>query len=196
MADSDFLVAGLGNPGLKYEHTRHNVGFMALDHFASSVKCQPTGVKCKGCYCRQLLFDKPVILVRPETFMNHSGQCISCFVRFFKVPLSNILVLHDDLDLPAGKVKVVARGGGGGHNGIRSIIQHLGSNEFARIKIGIGRPPSEGNGAGIPVERYVLARFSAEEEKGLDPVLKKTTRAIELFLTQSVDSCMNQINGK
>ncbi len=196
MAASDFIIAGLGNPGQKYEYTRHNAGFMAIDHFASAVDCLPVSMKCEGLYCRQGLYGKKVILAKPETFMNRSGRGISCLARYFKVPLTNILILHDDLDLSAGKVKVVARGGAGGHNGIRSLVQHLGSSDFSRVKIGIGRPERNDNGQGIPVERYVLSRFSDEESKGLHGVFEVTDQAIELFLTKGIDYCMNRINGK
>jgi len=194
MSESDFLIAGLGNPGTKYEHTRHNIGFMTLDHFGSSVDCEPVLEKFDGKYCRQHLHGNQIVLVRPETFMNRSGQCVAGFVRFFKIPLSNILILHDDLDLTPGRVKVVARGGAGGHNGIRSLVQHLGSNDFARVKIGIGRPDRNDNGQGVPVEHYVLSRFSTEEEKGFDALFDKTDQAINLFLTEGIDACMNRIN--
>lgn len=165
VAESDFIIAGLGNPGPQYEGTRHNAGFMALDHFASSVGCLPASVKCEGRYCRQRLYGKSVILVKPETFMNRSGRSISCFARYFKVPLSNILILHDDLDLSPGRVKVVARGGAGGHNGIRSLVQHFAGSDFARVKIGIGRPERDDAGRGIPVERFVLSDFSMRNIK-------------------------------
>jgi len=194
MSDSDFLIAGLGNPGAKYENTRHNIGFMALDHFASSVNCLPVQEKFDGKYCRQRFHDRQVLLVRPETFMNRSGQCVVRFVHFFKIPLSNILILHDDLDLTPGRVKAVARGGAGGHNGIRSLVQHFGCNDFARVKIGIGRPDRNDSGQGVPVERYVLSRFFPEEEKGFDALFDKTDLAIDLFLKEGIAACMNQIN--
>jgi PTH1 family peptidyl-tRNA hydrolase len=196
MADSDFLIAGLGNPGAKYAATRHNIGFMALDRLGSAVDCSPTQVKFDGIFCRQRLFDKQVVLVKPETFMNRSGQCIGGFVNFFKIPKSNILILHDDLDLSPGRVKVVARGGAGGHNGIRSLVQHLGSQDFARVKVGIGRPERNENGQGIPVENYVLSKFNREEEQAFDALFEITNLAVELFLTQGIDTCMNQINRK
>ncbi|HEB70563.1 MAG TPA: aminoacyl-tRNA hydrolase [Desulfobulbus sp.] len=197
MAQSDFLIAGLGNPGTKYKSTRHNAGFMALDHFAASAACGlPRSVKFEGRYLRQRLYGQQVLLVKPETYMNRSGQCIGAMIRFFKIPLSNVLILHDDLDLPFGKVKVVARGGAGGHNGIRSIIQQCGSDDFARVKIGIDRPPKAINGHGITVERYVLAQFSREEASSLDRVFATTDQAVELFLTSGIDTCMNRINGK
>ena len=197
MAQSNFLIAGLGNPGTKYESTRHNAGFLALDHFVTSVGCDPPqSVKYEGRYCRQRLYGQQVVLVKPDTYMNHSGRCVAAMIRFFKIPLSNVLILHDDLDLPFGKIKVVARGGAGGHNGIRSIFQHCGAGDFARVKIGIGRPPRENNGSGIPVESYVLAKFSREEAAALDGIFDTTDQAIELFLSKGIDGCMNRINSK
>lgn len=197
MAPSDFLIAGLGNPGPKYEATRHNAGFLALDHFASHAGVeQGRNVKYEGRYCRQRIYGKQVLLVKPETYMNRSGRCVAAMLRFFKIPLEHVLILHDDLDLSPGKVKVVARGGAGGHNGIRSIIQHCGSSDFARVKIGIGRPPRDDQGHGIPVEQYVLSRFSTEEAALLGHVFDTTSSAVELFLTQGVDACMNRINKR
>ncbi len=197
MAQSDFLIVGLGNPGTKYEFTRHNAGFLALEHFASSGAYDPPKiVKFEGRYCRQRLYGQQVVLVEPDTFMNRSGKCVAAMIRFFKIPMNNVLILHDDLDLPFGKIKVVARGGAGGHNGIRSLIQHCGTTDFARVKIGIGRPPKVNDGRGIPVERYVLAKFSREESASLDRIFDITDRAVELFLSKGIDGCMNQINGK
>ncbi|HHB77129.1 MAG TPA: aminoacyl-tRNA hydrolase [Desulfobulbus sp.] len=194
MPENDFLIVGLGNPGKKYAGTRHNAGFIAIEHFATSSNCPNTQIKFTGEYCRQRLFNRQVSLVRPMTYMNKSGVCVAAFVRFFKIPLENILVVHDDLDLPPGRVKVVAGGGAGGHNGVRSIINDLGTKEFARLKIGIGRPPRDGNGHGIPVDRYVLTEFSHEEKEVLTTLLPKIDEAISLFLQNGVDYCMNQIN--
>lgn len=196
MAESDYLIAGLGNPGEKYDNTRHNVGFMALDHFAASEKCQLSIGKYKGKYCRTRLYGQQSILLKPETFMNLSGQCVAQFVRFFKIPMTNILILHDDLDLNVGRVKAVSRGGAGGHNGIRSLIQHLGHTDFARIKIGIGRPPRNDQGHGAPVEHYVLSKLPSLELQEISTVFTRTDQAIQLFLTQGIDDCMNRINTK
>ncbi len=194
MAENDYLVVGLGNPGPKYETTRHNVGFMALDHFAASSNCPLRQGKFSGEFCRQRLFSQQVCLVKPMTFMNRSGSCVAAFVRFFKIPLANILIIHDDLDLPFSRVKVVAGGGAGGHNGVRSIIQALGTKKIARVKIGIGRPALDENGHGIPVDHYVLSEFSSDETKTLTNLLPKVDEAITLFLQQGIERCMNRIN--
>jgi PTH1 family peptidyl-tRNA hydrolase len=194
MAESNYLIVGLGNPETQYEGTRHNVGFMALDHFALRMDCLSFNTKFEGKYCRKRLFGNPALLVKPMTYMNRSGRCVAAFVRFFKIPVTNILILHDDLDLSLGRVKVVARGGSGGHNGIRSLTRHLGSNDFARVKIGIGRPARDEQGRGVPVDRYVLSRFSLEETKIITGLFDKTDQAIELFLSNDIDTCMNKIN--
>ncbi len=194
MAETAYLIVGLGNPGRQYETTRHNAGFMAIDHFAKTTQYQSWQVKFDGLFCRQRLFGRQVALAKPTTFMNRSGRCVAGLVRFFKIPQSNILILHDDLDLPFGRVKAVAGGGAGGHNGIRSLIKELGTNAFARVKIGIGRPARDEKGHGIPIDRYVLSNFSPEETGLLETIYSKTDTAVQLFLKQGIDRCMNQIN--
>jgi len=196
MSQLDFLVVGLGNPGTRYEKTRHNAGFMALEHFASSLGggVDIGSTKFEGLFCRVPRGEKRVVLLKPGTYMNLSGQCVVQFVRFFKIPLANVLILHDDLDKDFATVKAVARGGAGGHNGIRSLIQHLGTRDFARVKIGIGHPGRKNEGRGIPVERYVLTRFAPRELVELDSLFSLTDQAIELFLDEGIDACMNQIN--
>ena len=194
MPENDYLIVGLGNPGKKYTKTRHNAGFIAIEHFATSSNCLSRQLKFDGEYCKQWLFNLQVSLVKPMTYMNKSGSCVAAFVRFFKIPLENILILHDDLDLPLGRVKVVAGGGAGGHNGVRSLIKELGTKEFARLKIGIGRPPRDENGHGIPVDRYVLAEFSHEEKEAFTSLLPKIDEAITLLLQDGIGRCMNQTN--
>ncbi|WP_457574552.1 aminoacyl-tRNA hydrolase [Desulfolithobacter sp.] len=196
MSATDFLIAGLGNPGQKYATTRHNAGFLALDYFARRQGWNITSSKYQGLYCRERFDGCQVVLVKPQTFMNRSGECVAGFSRFFKIPLQHILVVHDDLDLAPGRIKIVARGGAGGHNGIRSIISHLGSSEFARIKIGIGRPEVNDSGRGMPVERYVLAPFSPEEQRLFEERLDLVCQAIETFITDGVQVCMNRFNGR
>ncbi|HEB50535.1 MAG TPA: aminoacyl-tRNA hydrolase [Desulfobulbus sp.] len=196
MADTVFLIVGLGNPGSRYALTRHNAGFLAIDHFADTVGCGLTSTKWQGEYCRLRLAGSSVILLKPQTYMNRSGECVARFVDYFRISRERILVLHDDLDLPAGRIKVVARGGAGGHNGIRSIIRYLGGSDFARIKIGIGRPPAGDGATAMPVERWVLARFSEQELAVFEENLEKTDRAIRLYIEQGIDACMNEINRR
>jgi PTH1 family peptidyl-tRNA hydrolase len=196
MADSHSLIIGLGNPGAKYELTRHNAGFLALDYFADQHNCALNNEKWHGHFCSERIEGQRVILLKPQTFMNKSGESAIRFVDFHQIPLKNILVIHDDLDLPRGKIKVAAKGGAGGHNGIRSLIQHLGSPDFSRLKIGIGRPERDEKGRGIPVDRYVLGNFTDEELSHFNDRLALRHEAVSLFLQQSVDKCMNMINGR
>lgn len=196
MADTGYLIVGLGNPGSKYELTRHNAGFLALDYFADQHGFSLSSEKWQGVYCSGRLAADRLLLVKPQTFMNKSGECVARFADFYRIDLAKILVIHDDLDLPAGRIKVVARGGAGGHNGIRSIIRHLGTPDFARLKIGIGRPERNEQGQGIPVERYVLAGFSDPELALFNERLSLVDEAIELFALQDIAACMNRINGR
>ena len=196
MADSHYLIVGLGNPGAKYELTRHNAGFLALDDFADQHHCTVHHEKWHGLYCSERIEGRRVILLKPLTFMNKSGENVQRFVDFYQIPLKNILVIHDDLDLARGRIKVAAKGGAGGHNGIRSLMQHLGSPDFSRLKIGIGRPERDDQGRGVPVDRYVLNTFSNEELALFNDRLALIREAVSLFLEQGVDKCMNMINGR
>jgi len=196
MATSPFLIVGLGNPGARYDHTRHNVGFMALEHFADSLGRVSWQEKFNGRYSRCRLEGQTVLLAEPLTYMNRSGQFVAPLARYFKIPLQNILVLHDDLDLDFGRIKVVARGGSGGHNGIRSLIAELGSSDFARLKIGIGRPEKNDHGYSIPIEQFVLSRFAQNEEEQLAKLFDRTDRAQKLFITEGIAACMNTINRR
>ncbi|RWX47177.1 peptidyl-tRNA hydrolase, PTH1 family [Candidatus Electrothrix marina] len=196
MADSLSLIIGLGNPGAKYELTRHNAGFLALDNFADQHNCTLNNEKWNGLFCSERIDGQRVILLKPLTFMNKSGESVIRFVDFHQIPRKNIMVIHDDLDLARGKIKVAAQGGAGGHNGIRSLIQHLGSPAFSRLKIGIGRPERDDKGRGIPVDRYVLGNFTDEELSLFNDRLALLHEAISLFLEQGVDKCMNMINGR
>ncbi len=193
---SGYLIVGLGNPGPDYELTRHNAGFLALDHIADQQGWSLNTEKWQGICGSGRLGSERVFLVKPQTYMNRSGECVARFADFHRIGLEQILVLHDDLDLPSGKIKVTAKGGAGGHNGIRSLIQHLGSPEFVRLKIGIGRPPRNEEGQGIPVERYVLSAFSEAELELFNSRLPLINEAVELFIRHGAERCMNQINGR
>lgn len=190
------LVVGLGNPGPDYVATRHNIGFVALDHFADEKGLRIDSEKWKGLYCRDRVGSTSLFLLQPQTYMNRSGECVLRFCDYFKIPPSQVLVVHDDLDLPLGRIKLVRSGGPGGHNGIKSIIQHLGTKDFPRLKIGIGRPQASENGGSIPVDRYVLAKFSPAEIKVMDERLALMAEAIDLFLDKGIGAAMNDINGR
>jgi PTH1 family peptidyl-tRNA hydrolase len=196
MGDSGFLIVGLGNPGEKYALTRHNAGFLALDFFADEQGLFFNTTKWQALFSRSRYAGNPLLLVKPQTYMNRSGEAVASFADFYRISPAKILVVHDDLDLAPGKIKVVARGGAGGHNGIRSIISHLGTSDFARLKIGIGRPSRNEKGQGVPVDRYVLATFSSDERDLLQSTLGQVAEAMDLFASKGVDHCMNRINGR
>lgn len=196
MADRRFLLAGLGNPGREYHLTRHNIGFLCIDHLADSHGWRIDSLKMQGLYCQGRLSGTQIFLVKPQTYMNRSGECIRSFLDYFKIPPEHLLVLHDDIDLAPGRIKLVARGGAGGHNGIRSIIRHLGTQEFARMKIGIGRPQVNPEGGGQPVDQFVLSRMSDDERALFDQRQSVIVEAIELFVREGIDTCMNRINGR
>lgn len=190
------MIVGLGNPGLKYERTRHNAGFIALDYFAEHVGGSFDSEKMQGVFGSIRHSGKSIYLVKPQNYMNRSGECIAQFSRYFNITLENILVVHDDLDLSPGRIKIVSGGGAGGHNGIRSTIQHLGTNDFARLKIGIGRPEILENNQTIPVERFVLARLPDSELELLEQNLDRISKGIHLFIDMGVQAAMNRINRK
>ncbi len=195
MTDAPCLIVGLGNPGPEYELTRHNAGFLVLDHYADTIGCRIERQRFNG-YCGQGRDqDRRVILLKPLTYMNRSGLSVAACQRFFKITTDRLLVIHDDLDLPPGRIKIVAGGGAGGHNGIRSLVRELGDRNFARLKIGIGRPVKDEQGRGIPVDRYVLAGFSRDELARLENLLPLTDEAIQVFVDQGVQAAMNRING-
>ena len=184
-----YLIVGLGNPGSGYKSTRHNTGFRIIDHLSRNV-----GVRLKGCRfqsknIRTTYRGREVVLLKPATFMNQSGRAVKACADFFHLPPNRILVVHDDLDLPVGKIKVVRNGGPGGHKGVLSIIEHLGSREFPRIKIGIGRPRY-----GESPEDYVLAPFYEDESEIMLRVFKVAVQACRLFIFDGIESAMNQIN--
>ena len=184
-----FLVAGLGNPGEKYHHTRHNIGFLFVDHFASKLGVDFSATKWKATAVKVLVENEPVLLFKPQTFMNLSGVAVSAAAAYYKVPPEKIIVIHDDLDLSVGRTKIVVDRGAGGHNGIRSIIAHLSHKNFIRFKVGIGRPETP-----VPVERYVLTRFDNEEMGLIDDMLDSGFDAIRLIIKEGVVKAMNKIN--
>ena len=179
------LIVGLGNPGREYAGNRHNVGFMTADRWAAAHaltfnKIQHHAVIAKG---------RSVIVAKPQTYMNESGRAVGALVRFYKIPVEQLLVIFDDLDLPFGAIRLRADGGAGGHNGMRSIIQQLGGNQFARLRIGIGRPPGRMDPAA-----FVLQDFTREEAAELGALLDRAGQAIDAFLTAGITAAMNQFN--
>ena len=186
-----YLLVGLGNPGQKYARTRHNIGFMALDHLADRYSFTFTASKWQASLARTTLWDCPVLLVKPETYMNLSGRSVAGISSYYRIAAQQLVVIHDDLDLPVGRVKIVEGRGAGGHNGIRSIIEHLGDRSFARIRVGIGRPDGP-----IPVEKYVLAPFRPDEMAHVDEQLVAIEKGLKLLLTEGAAAAMNAVNQK
>ena len=185
-----YLVAGLGNPGSRYEMTRHNVGFMFLDYLASRHGFTFSDSKWKARIALGNPWQTKVLFVKPETYMNLSGQAISQAASYYKISPKKIVVIHDDLDMAVGRTKIVVNRGSGGHKGIRSITSLLGTRDYVRIKIGIGRPPSP-----VPVERYVLSRFTDEEKTILQKSAEVIEQAVQLVLTENVAEAMKTINS-
>ncbi len=195
MSEETYLIAGLGNPGSKYENTRHNVGFQVVDELARRYNTSLAVEKWDALHCRIHVRGKRIYLLKPQSFMNRSGTPIARFADFFKIPKEHILVIHDDLDMHPGRLKLVATGGPGGHNGIRSIIQCLGTKDFHRVKIGIGRPGQNDIHADIPVERFVLASLSNEEQQLLDKRMSVLLDGVECFVESGSQKAMNSLNS-
>lgn len=183
------IVVGLGNPGRKYAGTRHNVGFMVVDRLASAHKCVFSREKFKARLASGAVGGEDVLLVKPGTFMNLSGEAVGALVRFYKRELSDLLVVYDDVDLPFGKLRLRPDGGAGGHNGMKSIIAHLGSEEFARLRVGI-----RGTFVFDDMSDYVLGRFTSEERAALDGIVKTACDAVEAALLEPFDKAMTRFN--
>ena len=185
------LIVGLGNPGLAYRHNRHNVGFMVVDTLADKLEIPLKRVKFKAQIGNGKLGDIPVIIAKPLTFMNNSGEVVAPLVRYFKVPLERLLVIHDDMDLPLGTLRMRPSGGSAGHNGMLSIFDKLGTNAIPRLRVGIGRPP----GRMDPAD-YVLQDFPKGDEELLKMVIAQACEAALAFITTGLEKAMNTYNGE
>lgn len=184
-----FLIVGLGNPGREYAKNRHNLGFMAVDRFARAHDIALQRVQNQAIVGQGKLGGRAVVVAKPQTFMNLSGNSTSALARFYKLPTSNLLVVYDELDLPLGTIRLREKGGAGGHNGMRSIIDHLG-DEFPRLRLGIGRPPGQ-----MPAAAYVLQDFGRQDAADVDEMLDKAVSAIETFIRDGVQLAMSRYNG-
>jgi PTH1 family peptidyl-tRNA hydrolase len=184
-----YLIVGLGNPGREYKDTRHNTGFSVIDLWSRNLAVQMTGGRFQSRYALTTYKKKEILLLFPETFMNLSGISVKACADAYGLVNEKILVIHDDLDLPVGRIKIIRSGGAGGHKGVLSIIEHLSDSQFPRIKIGIGRPLSE-----ELVEDYVLAPFNDDEKKIMESVIRLAVTACELFVSEGLEPAMNQIN--
>lgn len=185
------LIVGLGNPGREYAANRHNVGFRCVEHLAVAHGMAFNKRQKRARVALGAIGEWRVILAQPQTFMNESGRAVAPLARFYRVPLEHLLVVYDDLDLPPGTVRLRPEGGSGGHKGIRSITEHLGSQEFVRLRIGIGRPPGRMDPAA-----YVLQDFSAEEEPLLEETLERAVAAIETWLREGIQVAMDRYNQR
>ncbi len=184
-----FLIVGLGNPGREHRYNRHNVGFMVVDSLASALDVTFGHVKSKALITEVNYLNRKCILAKPQTYMNLSGQSVSELVRFYKIPLENLLVVHDDIDLPFGVIRLRPSGGSGGHKGMASIIERLGRQDFPRLRIGVSRPPGRKEASD-----YVLQDFSPEENRLLPNILDRAVQAIQAFLTEGIDRAMTRFN--
>ena len=186
-----WLIVGLGNPGREYEKTRHNAGFRAMDILAQKLGCQPDKLKYQGLYCQATYQGKKLLLLKPQTFMNLSGRSVAPLAAFFKVPAKNIIVMFDDISLPPGRLRIRADGSAGGHNGIKSLIQELGNQDFPRVKIGVGAKPHPD----FDLADWVLSAFTAQEEKALQPALERAADAALAIIDHGVPEAANRFNG-
>jgi len=187
------LVVGLGNPGSAYAETKHNVGFWVLDAFAQQHQLNFSADKRQAQVCRGIC-DGPdgsidFFLVKPQTFMNLSGRAVSALLHYYKIPLSNLILIYDDLDLEPGRLRIKKQGGAGGHRGVASVIEHVASKDFLRLKIGIGRDPR------VETADYVLSRFRSADKKKVLGALEDTLEALPLLLDDKVLEAMNRFNA-
>ena len=183
------LLVGLGNPGAQHAGQRHNIGFMAIDALAAALGAGPFKAKFHGQIAEARAGDARLLLLKPQTFMNLSGQSAAEAARFHKIPNDQVIVFHDELDLPPGKVRVKRGGGAAGHNGLRSIKSHLHSDEFLRVRIGVDKPVSKERGAD-----HVLNRFGKRERAEVDVTIARAADAVEAIAADGVDQAMNTFN--
>lgn len=182
------IVVGLGNPGPDYAKTRHNAGFLAMDHIASGCGVKIDRAKFKALVAEATLGGARVLLMKPQTFMNSSGEAIGEAAAFYKIPPENVIVLHDEISFEPGKMRIRRKGSAGGHNGLKSIIAHLQSEDFPRIKIGVGQKPSPD----YDLVSWVLGKFSAEDISKLEGIYADITSSVELMISGKIDEAMNR----
>lgn len=184
-----YLIVGLGNPEPEYSKTRHNMGFDTINEIAKKYQIDMTRVKFNGLYGSGTIAGEKVILLKPQTFMNLSGECIEAFVYFYKIPLENVLVIYDDMDVALGTIKVRKQGGPGTHNGMKSVVHELNSEEFPRIRVGLGKPINE-----YDAIDYVIAKLGDKEYQELQQGVKKAAEAAIAFIKNGIDYAMNHFN--
>lgn len=185
------VIVGLGNPGSEYAKTKHNVGFMFIDAMAEKLGVSEWRDKFEAKIAETRIGSEKVLLVKPMTYMNESGQAVGPIMSFYKLLPEDLIVVHDDMDIPAGTIRIRKKGSAGGHNGIKSILAHVGDEHFARVRIGIGRPLT-----GWTVVNHVLAPFSNEDAPRIDEAIKYLEPAVECIINDDVDMAMNKFNPK
>lgn len=186
----EFLIVGLGNPGKNYEFTRHNAGFLTLDHIASELDTEINNLKNNALVADVVINNHRCLLVKPQTFMNNSGTAVRDIAKFYKIPPEKIIVIFDDISLPCGKLRIRRKGTDGGHNGIKSIIYHLNSDQFPRIKIGVGSKPNPE----YDLADWVLSKFGKDDTEQLKAAITKATEVLPLILDGEIDKAMNKAN--
>ena len=187
----EFIIAGLGNPGKEYEYSRHNAGFLCLDILCNKYSIKTDRVKYRALTCTALIYGHPCLIMRPQTYMNNSGEAIKAAADFYKIPSEKVIVIYDDISLPTGTLRIRKKGSAGGHNGIKSIISQLGSDVFPRIKIGVGDRKDKDD----DLKDYVLGRFSKEDMETLKKTMEKAVESLEYILDGDTDGAMSRFNG-
>lgn len=183
-----YLVAGLGNPGLEYEGTRHNAGFYVIDYLSEKLNFKVSKIKFKGKIGECMIGDEKVIFIKPSTYMNASGESVIEAASFYKIPVENIIIVYDDKDIPLGRIRIRPSGSDGGHNGMKSIIYNLSSNEIKRVRVGIGTPDKD-------MVSFVLGRFSKEEAALVKQAMMTAGDAIIEIIKNGITSSMNKYNA-
>ena len=186
-----YIIVGLGNPGREYENTRHNIGFDVIDKLADQENIGVLEKKHKAIIGKGVIAGQKCILAKPQTFMNLSGESVRAAADFYKVEPENILVIYDDVSLEPGQLRIRGKGSAGGHNGIKNIIAHLGTQEFPRIKVGVGEKPGS-----MDLADYVLSRFSKGEQEMMDQAFREAAEAAAAVIGQGIDAAMNHFNGR
>ncbi len=185
------VIVGLGNPGPNYQRTRHNIGFQSVDALSSTYRIQLSHTDSVSQWGRGVIRGKEVLLVKPQTYMNLSGKSVSAVISRFYLTYQDLLVIHDDMDLPLGRIRIREKGGSGGHRGVASIIQYLGASDFPRLRVGIGRPPIDQQ----EPKEYVLKAFSKEEKAVVAEVIETVVQCVEVILVEGVPIAMNKFNS-
>jgi PTH1 family peptidyl-tRNA hydrolase len=186
---SIYLIVGLGNPGRRFREDRHNIGFMVLDHILTRMEMTFSRSQQNALVTDGVIGGHKIFFAKPQTFMNNVGKSVAPLIRYYRIPLEHLLVVYDDLDLPLGTLRIRPQGGSGGHRGMQSILQHLGSEYFPRMRLGIGRPPGQMDPAD-----YVLQSFSKDEMGEVDFTLERAVDAVEVYIRDGIEIAMTRFN--